>query len=476
MMDKRDDTDQRLSGFAIFAFSVTLWPLTIAQLSLAFVAPYYSQAFGLSLAFIGMVMTVGRLIDVAADLGVAWGSDRTRTRWGRRKPWVVAGLCLYIPATILLFVPPATMSTERYVATIMLFFLSWTMAFIPYLSQGTELSKDYTVKNRINLIQSAVMIVSLLSAFVLPLLLVDPRAAFLREGLANGLSNVLPNGLETYLRRPQPTGTEYFRQSMLVISVMALLPLVVTLPIYIFRVKELPVQEAVGKGSFTSALGNPVFLRFAIGYVLMMAGYMGRAGLMPFILTTALRLPDSYLFYMMLLFVSSLAVTPFWARLLKRYSRIQCMVLAAIIEATGLGALFLMPPDSPILTAFAFIIMGLPGQTLLMIPYLIAADSADYALWKTGKDSRAIHVSLCSLIVKLGAVCAGLWVWLAGVAGFVPGKVDQSAGIVWLMKTIGLGIPVLLLIAGCFVIIGFPVTQRRHAAIQRRLALRARGV
>lgn len=464
--------ERPLSLSAILAFSVTLWPLTIAQLSMPFVAPFYSQSYGMTLAFVGMILALGRIIDVLADLGVAWASDNTRSRWGRRKPWVVAGLCLYVPAALLLFIPPATMTGTRYVVTVMLFFLSWTMAFIPYLSQGTELSSDYHTKNRINVIQSGVMIVSLLSAFTLPLLLVDPRAAGVREAMASALDGLLPPSWESYLRGPSATGLVYYRNSMFIISVLALVPLIVTLPIYILRVKEPVVTATVGKGTLMSALRNPAFLRFALGYVIMMAAYMGRGGLMPFILTFGLRLPDSYLFYMMLMFLSSLVVTPLWSRLLNRFSRIQCIVAAAMVEAIGLGMLFLIPPESPTLTGIAFVVMGLPGQTLLMIPYLIAADASDYALWKTGKDSRAIHVSLCSLIVKLGAVCAGLWVWMAGSIGFDPSKPTQPEDIIMMIKAIGLGIPVLLLIVGSIIVAGFPITRARHAAIQRRLQRR----
>lgn len=460
------------SALTIFAFSLTLWPLTIAQLSLAFVAPYYSQSYGLGLAFIGMVLTIGRLVDVAADIGVAWASDRTRTRWGRRKPWVVVGLLLYVPATLLLFIPPETMTGWRYVGTVALFFASWTMAFIPYLSQGTEISTDYAVKNRINVGQSAVMLVALLSAFSLPLFLVDAKASGLRLAVADGLGGVLPAGAVAFLRAPAATGVDYYSHSMLIISILALAPLAITLPIYLFRVREPASIVVKRKGSITAALRNPPFLRFAIGYVLIMSGYMGRSGLMPFILAFGLKLPNTYLFFMMLMYASSLIVTPLWSRLLQRYERITCMIMAGLVEALGLAILFLIPPGSTMLTAFAFVVMGLPGQTLLMVPYLIAADASDYSLLKTGADSRAIHVSLCSLIVKLGATTAGIWVWLAGASGFDPSAAAQPDGIVLLIKSIGLGIPVLCLCAGTAIIAGFPLDRDRHAVIVRRLAAR----
>jgi GPH family glycoside/pentoside/hexuronide:cation symporter len=463
------------SNLTIFGFALTLWPLTIAQISLSFVAPYYSVSYGMGLAFIGMVLTIGRSLDVVADIGVAWASDRTKTRWGRRKPWVLAGLLLYVPGTLLLFLPPSSMTATRFVGAVMLFLMSWTMAFIPYLAQGTELSLDTAIKNRVNVAQSIVSLISLLLVFTVPLLLIDARAAPIRSAIAHYASGLIPSTWTDFLRAPAATGAKYYRRSMLVITILAMAPLIVTVPIYLLRVREASVALAKRAASVTSALKNPVFMRFASGYLLVMIGYLGKSSLLPFILTFCLGMPNSYLFFMMLMYMSSLVVTPLWLWLLQRLERLQCVMFAACIEAIGLGILFLTPSDNVGMTALAFVVMGLPGQTLLMVPYLIAADSADYSLWRTGAESRALHISLCSLIVKVGAVFAGVWVWLAGAVGFDPTKIVQSINVLRLIRLIGLGFPALFLLAGVIVMAGFPLNRRRHTAIQRRLA-RWRGV
>jgi glycoside/pentoside/hexuronide:cation symporter, GPH family len=453
---------------------MVVWPLTTAQLSLPLVAPCYAQTFGLTIAFAGLILTLGRLFDVAADVAVAWCSDRTRTRWGRRKPWVVAGLLLYVPACLLLFVPPADVSPARYAVTVMLYFLAWTSAFIPFLAQGTELSDDYGEKNRISVLLSAVMLIALLSAFAVPLLVVDSRTAFVRSAVASAVGTWLPDATTSFLRSPAVTGPAYYERSMLIITALALTPLLIALPMYLMKVREPPLATSVGHGSLVAAMRNPVFLRFAVGYAFLMAGYMGRGGLMPIILTHTLNLPDSYLFFMMIMFSSSLLVTPLWARLLRRYERIRCIILAALLECIGLALLFCIPSGNVALTIVAFVVMGLPGQTLLLVPYLVAADASDYSRWKTRSDSRAIHISLTSLIVKLGTVFAGLSIWLAGLVGLDLNRPEQSASIVWFVKIIGLGLPVLCLAIGCVVVAGFPLTRARHAAVLARLRRRDR--
>lgn len=294
----------------------------------------------------------------------------------------------------------------------------------------------------------------------------------MRSAVASAVGTWLPQAATSFLRSPAVTGTAYYERSMLIITVLALTPLLIALPMYLLKVREPPLAKSVGHGSLVAAMRNPVFLRFAVGYAFLMAGYMGRGGLMPIILTHALNLPDSYLFYMMIMFSSSLLVTPLWARLLRRYERISCIILAALLECIGLALLFCIPSGNVALTVVAFIVMGLPGQTLLLVPYLVAADASDYSRWKTHSDSRAIHISLTSLIVKLGTVFAGLSIWLAGLAGLDLNRPEQSASVVWFVKIIGLGLPVLCLAIGCVIVAGFPLNRTRHAAVSARLRRR----
>jgi len=457
---------------AIMPYVLLVWPLTVAQLSIALVAPYYAIEFGLPLAFVGFILTLARILDVVADVAVAWGSDQTRTRWGRRKPWVVIGMLIYVPATVLLFVPPSAVSRTRFVLVTVAFFLAWTAAFVPYLTQGTELTRDYHVKNRINLSVSATMLTSILLAFSMPFFMFDPRAAFLRRFAAIALHGAWPS-VAALLLQPGPTGAAYYGHSMLVITLLALAPVIIILPLYVMRVHEMPLAKGVAKGSITAALRNRLYMRFSLGYIFMMIAHMGRTGLTPFVLVYALHLPDSYFFYMILLFLTSLLVTPVWSWLLAWFERKTCLILAAATECMGLAMLFAIPPNSPFLAAAAFIMIGLCGQTLLMVPYLIAADCSDYAQWKTGADSRAMHLSFCSLITKLGTTYAGFSVWIVGLAGFNPALAQQPDHVITLIKIVGLAVPSACLIIGSLIILRFPLNQRRHSAVRNRLDRRA---
>jgi Na+/melibiose symporter-like transporter len=76
------------------------------------------------------------------------------------------------------------------------------------------------------------------------------------------------------------------------------------------------------------------------------------------------------------------------------------------------------------------------------------------------------------LITKLGSVVGGVTVWLAGVAGLNPGRSEQPAHIVLVLKSLGLGIPIACLVVGSLILLRFPPNRRRHAAVRMRLARR----
>jgi len=92
----------------------------------------YAKYFGISLAITGTVLLVSRWFDAITDPLIGVLSDRTKTRLGRRKPWMIAGSALSLLAVYFLFIPPESPSVAYYTFWSMLLFLAWTMNEIPY--------------------------------------------------------------------------------------------------------------------------------------------------------------------------------------------------------------------------------------------------------------------------------------------------------------------------------------------------------
>jgi GPH family glycoside/pentoside/hexuronide:cation symporter len=153
----------------------------------------YVNAMALDPKIIGLARSVPRLLDLVTDPILGHLSDNTRSRWGRRRPWMAAGAILTALVAILMWYPPLTYGTWASTAyivgmSVLVFTLGYSMFTIPYTAQGYELSTDYNERTHIfkwRLYSSAAM--GLLGPWLLPLCVwIEGPAANVTRG-ANGV-------------------------------------------------------------------------------------------------------------------------------------------------------------------------------------------------------------------------------------------------------------------------------------------------
>ena len=462
------------------AYAWGLWPTITAHAPTIFLMPYLNIATGTPIAVLGLIATLSRIYDAAFDPLMGVISDRTRSRFGRRKPWVLIGsigvFLTVLAGALVLRHPPQRVSTFWLAAILLTFFTAWTSFYIPYMAHAGEITTDYNRRSRINLLQGLIHIVTGLAIYLIPYLLVDPGTLFLRVPIADALSaqGVLP-GVADWLRFPAKAGLANYGRVILVLAWIT----VITLPIIIWRylryVPEEPRLFRPRQGSPLTALRNPVFSVFCLGYLLLIAGYMGRLSLFPFVTTYANGGHYSFLLLMLIQGVSGIVTIPLWSRILMRVERVQALMIAAAVEAAGLLCLSLAGEGTAYMSLVAFALIGLPGGTLYLLPYTVAVDAADYAQFKHGIENRGVYISIISMIVKLGSVFSVAGLWIAGLIGFNPATGVTPHDITTL-KTMGLYVPAALILIGAAIMMTFPVTRSRHRAIQTRLDRRKRAM
>ena len=177
-----------LSRARIAIYGAVNLPTSIVGLPIALYIPaFYSESLGLSLAAIGVLISLSRLTDVVTDPLIGTLSDRWNTRFGRRKPWMLAGTPLKILALWMLFVPddafshavwrtlggdPGSGVTNLYLFVwISLLYLGFTLVDLPYRAWGAELSKDYDGRSRVTGVREAFGYGGLLMSLIIPLVM-----------------------------------------------------------------------------------------------------------------------------------------------------------------------------------------------------------------------------------------------------------------------------------------------------------------
>jgi len=115
--------------------------------------PVYARHFGMDTGLLAIANAVPRLIAVVSSSLIGGISDNTRTPWGRRKPYILAGAVLCALVLPLLWLAPAGASS----LTLLLFFggilsiysIFDSMLSVPHQAMGLELSNDYDERTRV---------------------------------------------------------------------------------------------------------------------------------------------------------------------------------------------------------------------------------------------------------------------------------------------------------------------------------------
>jgi GPH family glycoside/pentoside/hexuronide:cation symporter len=151
-------------------------------------------------AAVGALFAVGRFWDAVIDPVIGPWSDRTRTRLGRRRPFMLAAIPLLALSFLMLWMPPATLSPALATAWLGVGLFGFYTAFsaygIPHMALGAELVEDHHDRSRVYGVRSAAFMLGLIPAFS-GLQLVnnaqDPRgaAALVAAGAALLLAVVL---------------------------------------------------------------------------------------------------------------------------------------------------------------------------------------------------------------------------------------------------------------------------------------------
>jgi len=116
------------------------------------VTPIYNIALRMDPVLLGIALAIPRVFDAILDPIMGNFSDNTRSKWGRRRPYLIAGTFLTAMLLPLLWMPPSHSQTGLFTyLTLMslIYSLSYTVFSIPYAALGFELTKDYDERTRL---------------------------------------------------------------------------------------------------------------------------------------------------------------------------------------------------------------------------------------------------------------------------------------------------------------------------------------
>ncbi len=137
-------------GFGVCDLGGNLFFTVIAFLLLN----YLTDTLGVSAGLAGIVIMIGKIWDAVTDPVVGYLSDKTRTRWGRRRPYILFGSVPLFIMMILMFTNPhLTGQWPLFTWSVVIFCLlctAYTLVNIPYSALTPELTKDFHERTSLN--------------------------------------------------------------------------------------------------------------------------------------------------------------------------------------------------------------------------------------------------------------------------------------------------------------------------------------
>ncbi|MEO7385884.1 MAG: MFS transporter [Gammaproteobacteria bacterium] len=367
---------------------------------ISFLALFYlSTVLGIDPGVAGSLILAAKIYDIATDPLMGWVSDRTRSRWGRRRPWLLTGALVSGAAFVLLFNPPAASGPGLLlgaVGALVLYATGYTLFGIPYLAMPAEMTDDYHERSR----------------------LMSARTIFLTLGILAGgaLAPVL-----VFAFGGGPGG--YARMSWIVGALILATMLACFAGTRDARGTLPDLNKASAGGlaaAWQSAFGNRPFVTLIISKFCHLVGVAVSMSSLAFLVTQVLDRPESSMGgFVLASAAGSIVSMPLWLAVSRRSGkRAAYLVAVACYLPVLLSWLLATPDEATALFLGRGFLTGLATGGLTLAAQSMLPDTIENDFRRTGLRREAMFSAVYSIAEKLASA----------MGPFLLGLVLSSAG------------------------------------------------
>lgn len=407
----------------------------------------YSRDLGLELTDIGLILMLARISDVVTDPLIGYFSDKTETRFGKRKPWLAAGSIVMMISAWQLFAPAGPVSNWHLLIWSMLLWLGWTMINIPYFAWGAELSDDYNERTRITGWRQAFGYLGNVSVLLIPSI----------SGQLFGYGSVPQEGL-----------------TIVGFMALVLLPTLVFLALWkvpeatITRSTEIDIMQSVSQ-----MWSNGSFMILFTGFLMLSMGTTWASSLFMLFAAFVVDVETSTQILLLGFYLTQLISLPVWVWVSYRIGKKETWVVGAVIYVLATPGYLMLGPGDVIGFCAVLGLYGIASGNFVAISLSMKADLIEIAAYRTGRHVAGSYMAVWSLGQKFfQALALGMALPIVSYLGFDPKGSNGPDEL--LALTLTLTIPPMLLYAGSvFVIWRFPLSAARLVRLRARFHRRA---
>ncbi|AGF58519.1 sugar (glycoside-pentoside-hexuronide) transporter [Clostridium saccharoperbutylacetonicum] len=424
-----NSNEKPLSFASIFAYGSGNFA---SQLSWTMVSTYlilfYTNAAGIAAGAVALIMLIVRIWDAIFDPIIGGIMERTHTKWGRFRPYILFGAPFLVVLTILTFTVPDFSSTGKIIyafVTYLLLSMCYSVVNVPYLSLPGVMSRDGNEINRLYAAQMLGMTIGMIALNLCTLPLV--------QYFGNGVESVgYQRTAGIFALVSLPIFFLVFKTSREVVTVK--------------KENALPVKEAA-----KLIVKNKPLILATIYTIVSMIGMFGRLGVAVFYYMFVVGRFDLITLFMMMQVIVGTIIMPFSPKVIRKIGKKNTAILAMVLQTLAMLMIFFGDPTNiPFLIA-SHVVYGL-GYISGPCGSSMTVDSIDFGEWKYGGRPDGTAFAMQVLGTKVAsAVGASLGIFIIGLFGFVAGQpvTPEIAR--------GINISVNLVPAACFILALIPL-------------------
>lgn len=411
---------------------------------------FLTETAGLSPALAGLVFAIGKGWDAVSDPLMGYLTDRTQSRFGRRRVFFLAGIIPIALAFFLMWIPLKSQSQGLlfiYYALAYAFFSTvFTMVMVPYAALNAEMSTDYKVRSRLS----------------------GSRMVF--SGIAALLGGTLPTMIIKMFPGRQSTGYLVMGAAF---GVFYALPFILVF----FGTWELPSAGPKPDNSenpfkqFFSVLKNRSFRCHILMYLFAYTAMDILMALFAYFLTYYLKRPSAYPVAMGSLLGMQILMLPVYVAIGNKKGKGFAYIMGLSIWLAGMCLSMILTPESPLgILALTCAVIGSGTSAAVLIPWGILPSVIDVDEIITGEKRSGLYSGAMTITRKLiqGLIAMPLIGFILQAIGFVS-NAQQTPETLHGLKLFFFVGPLILIVLGIGVATRFGITPNSHKVLTGEL-------
>jgi GPH family glycoside/pentoside/hexuronide:cation symporter len=410
---------------------------------------FYTDVYGISAAAAGTIMLVARFWDMAIDPVIGVVSDRTNTRWGKFRPYILFGAVPYAILAILTFTTPNFGEAGKIIyagATYVLLMTAYAAINLPYSALGAVMTDDTYERAGLNTYR-------FIAGFT---------GQFVVTGLALTLAEFFGGGDKA----------QGFQYTVFLFAGLSLIFFFITFKTTKERVQPPKAQENSLKEDVKTLFQNKAWIILALVGIISFIMFAMQNAAIAYYFKYYLGRENNVQLFNVIGTVALIVALPLSKPLAKRFGNKNVFIGSSLISGLFFILIYLAGIND-LTTIYVFnIIAKMAYAPAVPLLWTMIADSADYGEWTTGRRATGLYFSAAVFAQKagwgIGAAIAG---WILAASSFVPNVVQNDTAITGIKLLVSV-IPGILYMSCALFMIFYKIDTKTTTLMKQELDAR----